>query len=115
MAAGRYARAMLSEPNVCGLVSGDPRLATITANVHEREAERAVLSNTLVVAEEAGEAVQKIRRYLGLARSSATEDEVAEELADVVISAAVTAGLMGIDITEAVDAKLTKIMDRGGR
>ncbi len=106
---------MESEVGVCGLVPGDRRLAEITANARAREADRAVLLNTLVVAEEAGEAVQKIRRYLGLARSTATEEEVAEELADVVISAAVTAGLMGIDIVEAVDTKLTRIIDRGGR
>jgi len=74
-----------------------------------------VLLNTLVIAEEAGEAVQKIRRHLGLGRSEASIDEVAEELADVIISTAVTAALLGIDIDQAVDTKLDRIIDRGGR
>lgn len=66
------------------------------------------------MAEEAGEAVQKIRRYLGFARSAATAEEVAEEVADVVIATAVTASLLGIDLGHAIERKLDHIMARGG-
>lgn len=68
----------------------------------------------LCLAEEVGEAVQAYRRATGRARSAATWDNVAEEIADVVIVAYVTAELAGIDLDAAIKAKLAVIEARGG-
>lgn len=44
---------------------------------------------------------------MGRARSAATAGDVGAELADVVISAAILARLLGVDLSEAVEAKLS--------
>jgi NTP pyrophosphatase (non-canonical NTP hydrolase) len=68
----------------------------------------------LCLAEEVGEVVQAYRRATGRARTTADWSAVAEELADVVIVAHVTAELAGIDLDAAVTAKLAAIDARGG-
>jgi NTP pyrophosphatase (non-canonical NTP hydrolase) len=68
----------------------------------------------LCLAEEVGEAVQAYRRATGRARSTAPWSAVAEELADVVIVAYVTAELAGIDLDDAIKTKLAAIEARGG-
>jgi NTP pyrophosphatase (non-canonical NTP hydrolase) len=71
-------------------------------------------TQVLCLAEEVGEAVQAYRRATGRARSTATWDKVAEEFADVVIVAYVTAELAGIDLDAAIKNKLAAIEARGG-
>jgi NTP pyrophosphatase (non-canonical NTP hydrolase) len=68
----------------------------------------------LCLAEEVGEAVQAYRRATGRARSTAPWPAVAEELADVVIVAHITAYLAGMDLDGAIKAKLAAIEARGG-
>ncbi|MHB8961262.1 MAG: MazG nucleotide pyrophosphohydrolase domain-containing protein [Candidatus Limnocylindrales bacterium] len=74
---------------------------------HERTGDQAVLLAALLLAEEAGEAVQQTRRFMGRARSTATAADVAAELADVLISAAILARLLDVDLEEAMDSKLS--------
>lgn len=69
----------------------------------------------LALAEEVGEFVGAWRRWRGQARRSDTVDHVIEELADVVITAYVTAAEQGWDLNEAVRNKLNTIMTRGWR
>lgn len=90
----------------------DERLHQITENHQKREGSDSVITNALCMAEEVGEAIQQIRRYLGHARRSATLEQVGEEMADVVISTAVTANLMGVDLAAHIDAKLDEVMER---
>lgn len=90
----------------------DDRLHHIAAELRHRHGDDGLITNALCMAEEMGEAIQQIRRYLGLARSTATLDQVGEEMADVVISTAVTARLMGVDLAAQVDAKLDVAMQR---
>lgn len=89
------------------MLTDDPRLDAI-ADAHQQRTGPAhdVLLAALLLAEEAGEAVQQVRRLLGHARKQATASDVAAELADVVISAAVLARLLDVDLERAVDAKL---------
>lgn len=68
----------------------------------------------LCLAEEVGEAVQAYRRATGRARSTTSWTTVAEELADVVIVAKVTADLAGLNLEEAIKEKLSAIKARGG-
>lgn len=93
---------------------GDPRLQAIAEKVGCKFGDTAVIAQTLVLAEEAGEAVQQVRRYKGWARQPASRDDLREEFADVFITVAVLALLADVDLAEAVDRKLTKIQERGG-
>ena len=78
------------------------------------DATRCLDVQVLCLAEEVGEAVQAYRRATGRARSTAPWSAVAEELADVVIVARVTAHLAGIDLDTAIKTKLAAIEARGG-
>jgi NTP pyrophosphatase (non-canonical NTP hydrolase) len=73
------------------------------------------LRQTLALAEEAGEFVGAVRRHYGLARRTGSFADVEAELADVVITAFVTAHTMGIDLEQAVAAKLGQVYTRGWR
>lgn len=68
----------------------------------------------LCLAEEVGEAIQAYRRATGRARRTADWDDVAEELADVVIVTQVIAVLAELDLADAVTRKLAAIEARGG-
>lgn len=81
----------------------DPRLDAIADAHRERTGAEAVLLAALLLAEESGEAVQQTRRFMGRARSAATAADVGAELADVVVSAAVLARLLDVDLGQAVD------------
>ena len=68
------------------------------------------------LAGETGEACNKIKKLererLGLRGTRATLGELAEELADVVITAHAVALLRGIDLTRAIGAKHAVLMTR---
>jgi NTP pyrophosphatase (non-canonical NTP hydrolase) len=69
----------------------------------------------LALAEEVGEAIQQWRRNTNRARRLATGREVLDELADVVITAYVTAELIHYgDLDVAILDKLYAIEERGG-
>lgn len=68
----------------------------------------------VALGEEVGEALGAIRRYMGWARRDGDFADVEQELADVVITAAVT--MVVFDIREPnkiIAAKLEKILSRG--
>lgn len=69
----------------------------------------------LSLAEEAGEAVGALRRYLGVARRSGTLGELEGELADVVLAAYMLAHYVGSDLDTAILRKAEKIFTRGWR
>jgi NTP pyrophosphatase (non-canonical NTP hydrolase) len=78
-------------------------------------AEQPHLRQALALAEETGEFVGAVRRYYGMARRGGTFAEVEAELADVAITAFVTAHVMDIDLEAAIRAKLDVIYGRGWR
>lgn len=67
----------------------------------------------ICVAEEAGELMGAYRRWAGKARRPGTRRELEAEIADLLIVTAVFAVRLGIDIDEAVAAKLKIIYSRG--
>jgi NTP pyrophosphatase (non-canonical NTP hydrolase) len=69
----------------------------------------------LALAEEAGEFTAAYRRWAGLARRSGPWHDVEAELADVVITAYVTAAVLGIDLDAAARAKAEVVFTRGWR
>jgi NTP pyrophosphatase (non-canonical NTP hydrolase) len=75
----------------------------------------ACVQQALALAEEAGEFVGAFRRWAGLARRTGTWADMVAELADVVITAYVTADVLGIDLDAAITAKSAVILARGWR
>jgi len=73
------------------------------------------VQQVLALAEEAGEFTAAYRRWAGLARRTGTWDDVQAELADVVITAYVTAAVLGIDLDAAWRAKAETVFTRGWR
>lgn len=69
----------------------------------------------LALAEECGEFVGAYRRWVGEARRCGTFDDVQAELADVVITAFVTAEELDIDLDGAISSKVEKLFARGWR
>lgn len=69
----------------------------------------------LALAEEAGEAVGALRRYLGVARRPGSLEELEGELADVVFTAYIMAHYTSIDLDAAIARKAEKIFSRGWR
>lgn len=85
------------------------------ASVVGLEGHYAIFAHQVVnLTEKVGEFAKAGRQYYGMARSMATWSEVADELADVIISAHVCAEAMEIDLRAAVARKLDVIVDRGG-
>ena len=69
----------------------------------------------LALAEEAGETVGALRRYLGLARRPGSLIELEDEIADVVFTAYLLAHYTGSDLDVAIHRKAEKIFSRGWR
>lgn len=75
----------------------------------------AVGRQVLALAEEVGEFVGAYRRWSGQARRTGAFADVQAELADVVITAYVTAHELGTDLDAAITTKLGEIYTRGWR
>ena len=94
-----------------------PALAATLADRLREHFDPATLpvQQVLALAEEAGEFTAAYRRWAGLARRSGPWHDVEAELADVVITAYVTAAVLGIDLDAAARAKTEVIFTRGWR
>jgi NTP pyrophosphatase (non-canonical NTP hydrolase) len=73
----------------------------------------AAYRQVMCTGEEAGEFIKAYRQWAGLARQKGTRKKVEEELADIIITAYVTAVVLGIDLDEAVEDKLQDVLTRG--
>ena len=96
------------------------RLPAIAADIASRLAaagftDHPQLRQALARAEEVGEFVGAVRRFQGMARRTGSFDDVRHELADVVITAFVTAHEMSIDLEAAIGEKVAIMHDRGWR
>jgi NTP pyrophosphatase (non-canonical NTP hydrolase) len=90
--------------------------ATVAAHLYAHfPAGTVPLQQVLCLAEETGEFVAAYRRWSGLARRTGPWTDVTAELADVVITAYVTAYVLGIDLDTAIRNKAAVVMIRGWR
>lgn len=78
-------------------------------------AEGAANRQVLALAEECGEFVGAYRRWSGQARRAGAAEDMHAELADVVITAFVTAEEMGIDLDKVITDKANVVLTRGWR
>jgi NTP pyrophosphatase (non-canonical NTP hydrolase) len=99
-------------------LAGIARRLRVTLDANRRPAisdANALDVQVLVLAEEAGELVGAYRRWAGKARRTGTRRDLEDEIADVLISTALVAERAGIDLNQAVTAKLGVIYTRGWR
>lgn len=105
-----------TRPPTCADATPRDLAAAIVPNLRrhfpaDREQER----NVLALAEEVGEFIGAWRRWAGLARRSGPWSDVEAELADVALTAYVTAAVLGIDLDAACRTKAQTIFTRGWR
>ncbi|MFI6516970.1 hypothetical protein ACIBF1_15555 [Spirillospora sp. NPDC050679] len=111
----------MTDPTPRGNAPASPDgLAALGAELAERmrarfDADGAPNRQALALAEEVGEFVGAYRRWSGQARRTGPFSDVCEELADVVITAYVTAAVLDIDLDNAIAAKTGVLFTRGWR
>lgn len=84
-------------------------VAKIREVFHDQPAWRFVTG----VAEEAGEFVGAFNKWSGTSRQTGTQDEMAKELADVILTAYMAAEVLGINLDEWVQRKAAIMNERG--
>jgi NTP pyrophosphatase (non-canonical NTP hydrolase) len=95
------------------LIATDPRIAALADGLRQRDGMDSLTDTGLRLAESSGEAVHRLRRALsaGLARQNSVE--VGDQLAEVMIAAAILARQLGVDLDRAIEAKLGRPAWRG--
>lgn len=103
-------------------VVAGPRMSTVALRIvqHLREngftLEEQPDRQALALGEETGEFLQAYRQWRGMARrNDKTVEDVKSELADVIITAYVTAAERGWDIDRVIEEKTLDIFTRGWR
>ena len=88
------------------MVATDPRIMALADGLRERDGEDSLTDTALRLAESSGESVKGLRRAMSQGLGLSAPDDVGEQLADVVIAAAILARQLGIDLDKQVEGKL---------
>jgi NTP pyrophosphatase (non-canonical NTP hydrolase) len=107
-------------PAATGTATGPETMAALGARIAASlaphfPADTLAHQQVLALAEETGEFTAAYRRWAGLARRTGTRHDMTAELADVAVTAYVTAAVLGIDLDTAIPAKTAVIFARGWR
>lgn len=92
------------------------RVRQITTAIENSDTEPSTLRyrQVLQLADEVGEFIHAWRRWNGNSRTTGTQSQAEAELADIVITAYVSALILGLDLETALAEKLCVIEDRFG-
>jgi NTP pyrophosphatase (non-canonical NTP hydrolase) len=88
------------------LIATDPRIIGLADGLRERDREDALTDTALRLAESSGESLKCLRRAVSQGLGFRAPDDVAAQLAEVVIAAAILARQLGIDLDQQIEAKL---------
>jgi len=88
------------------LTATDPRIIALADGLRDRDREDALTDTGLRLAESSGESLKCLRRTMNQGFGFRPPDEVGDQLAEVVISAAILARQLGIDLDQQIEAKL---------
>jgi NTP pyrophosphatase (non-canonical NTP hydrolase) len=88
------------------MVSTDPRIVALADGRRQRDGEESLTTTAMLLAEGSGESLKKLRQHLGAQETRGTAYEVAEQLGDVVIAAAILARQLGISLDQVIETKL---------
>lgn len=88
------------------LIATDPRIAALADGLRQRDGLESLTDTGLRLAEASGESVRRLRRALGNNLDRASTAEVGDQLAEVMIAAAILARQLGVDLDRAVEQRL---------
>jgi NTP pyrophosphatase (non-canonical NTP hydrolase) len=88
------------------MITTDPRIAALADGLRHRDGEDSLTDTALRLAESSGESVRRLRRAMSGGLSRAARAAVGDELAEVMIAAAILARQLGIDLDRQVTDKL---------
>lgn len=88
------------------LIATDPRIVALADGLRERDGDDALTDTALRLVESSGESVKRLRRAMSQGLGVGTTDDLGDQLAEVVIAAAIFARQLGVDLDKQVEAKL---------
>jgi NTP pyrophosphatase (non-canonical NTP hydrolase) len=88
------------------MISTDPRIIALADGRRQRDGEESLTATAMLLAEGSGESLKKLRQHLAAPGKQATAYEVAEQLGEVVIAAAVLARQLGTSLDHVIETKL---------
>ncbi len=88
------------------LIATDPRVAALADGLRQRDGTASLTDTALRMVEGSGESVRSLRHAMREGLSSRHRHDVGEELAEVVIAAAILARQLGVDLDQQIEAKL---------
>ena len=95
------------------LIATDPRIAALADGLRQRDGMDSLTDTGLRLAESSGEAVHRLRRALSAGLDRQNGLEVGDQLAEVMIAAAILARQLGVDLDRAIEGKLGRPAWRG--
>jgi NTP pyrophosphatase (non-canonical NTP hydrolase) len=88
------------------LIATDPRIMALADGLRDRDGEDALTDTALRIAESSGESLKCLRRAIGEGLGFQPSNDVGDQLAEVVISAAILARQLGVDLDQQIEGKL---------
>jgi NTP pyrophosphatase (non-canonical NTP hydrolase) len=88
------------------MISTDPRIIALADGRRQRDGEESLTATAMLLAEGSGESLKKLRQHLAIRGAQATAHEVAEQLGEVVIAAAILARQLGTSLDQVIETKL---------
>lgn len=88
------------------LIATDPRIIALADGLRDRDGEDALTDTGLRLAESSGESLKCLRRAMNQGFGFRPPDDVGDQLAELMISAAILARQLGIDLDHQIEAKL---------
>ena len=95
------------------LIATDPRIAVLADGLRQRDGIDSLTDTGLRLAESSGESVRRLRRALGAGLDRQSSAEVGDQLAEVVVAAAILARQLGVNLDRAIEARLGSPAWRG--
>ena len=95
------------------LIATDPRIAVLADGLRQRDGMDSLTDTGLRLAESSGESVRRLRRALSAGLNRQSSAEVGNQLAEVVVAAAILARQLGVDLERAIEARLGSPAWRG--
>lgn len=95
------------------LIATDPRVAALADGLRQRDGIDSLTDTGLRLAESSGESLRRLRRALSAGLDRQNTAEVGQQLAEVVVAAAILARQLGVGLDRAIEARLGSPAWRG--
>ena len=88
------------------MISTDPRIIALADGRRQRDGEESLTASAMLLAEGSGESLKRLRQHLAHQAAQAPAYEVADQLGEVVIAAAVLARQLRVPLDQVIETKL---------